>query len=60
MINMTVQEPRTRIVSYKPNGDIVSSKSCIDGVSTSWVNAVVSAAAGAPNYIELVLEKRSG
>jgi hypothetical protein len=55
MIDMTVQEPWTSIISYKPNSDIIPSHSRVNGVSANWVEIVVRAAAGTSNNMELVL-----
>lgn len=59
-VNMTMQEPRTRIVCLKSECDVVSTSANAHNVSANWIFVVVCGASRNPHNIESVSMKMEG
>lgn len=59
-VNMTMQEPRTRIVCLKSECDIVSTSANAHNVSANWICIVVRGTSRNPHNIESVSMKMEG
>jgi len=53
-VDMTMQEPWTRVVGGETDGNIIPSEACIDHITTRRINVIVSVATRAPNNIKVV------
>ena len=54
-VNMTMQKPWTRIISHKPESDIIASSSNIDSVSLNRIHIVCNITTGTSYDGECVL-----
>ena len=59
-VDVAVEEPRARVVSPEPDGDVVASTPGVDDVALGRVDVVVVRHARAANDVEGVLDWRMG